>query len=452
MTSGTNERGRVLARYIATAHERVFPPEVLDAARRAFVDYLGVSVGAAFDEPVLPARAVAAQWNAPGGAVVFLGARTQPAMAAFVNGTMTHAADYDDTHPAGAGHPSGPCWSTALALAMDGGADERDALAAFITGFEVMAKLGGGDAPGVGRSLQRRGLHPTSVFGRAGATATACVLLRLDEGQIASALGIAATSTGGLLSSKGTHGKPYHSGKSALDGILAAQLAANGFEGPHHQYELHGGLLDAFIQDREVAVPPLDFETRWELLGNGFKPYASCRATHASTQAARSVAERVAGRRVMRIRARVHPNALVTAGIRGPRAPLEAKFSVPFCIAMGLRGFRMTPGDFNDDTMARPDLHDIEQVVELEAVDGQPNYRAYLDIELDGGDHVEAVTDVVTGHPLNPMSPQDMQAKFTGLVEPQVGESAAARLFDIAWHIDERGAIAEVGRLLQRDT
>jgi 2-methylcitrate dehydratase PrpD len=90
-----------------------------------------------------------------------MGARTTPALAALANGTMCHAMDYDDTHPGGAGHPSGPCWSTALAMAEHHGAAEGDALAAFITGFEIMARLGGGWVPGVGRSLQRRGFHPT---------------------------------------------------------------------------------------------------------------------------------------------------------------------------------------------------------------------------------------------------------------------------------------------------
>jgi 2-methylcitrate dehydratase PrpD len=89
-----------------------------------------------------------------------------------------------------------------------------------------MAKLGGGGVPGVGRSLQRRGWHPTSVFGRAGAAAVASVLLRLNDTQIRYALGIAATTAGGLVGSFGTHGKPFHAGKAAMDGIMAAQLAA----------------------------------------------------------------------------------------------------------------------------------------------------------------------------------------------------------------------------------
>lgn len=307
---------------------------MLEAARRALVDYLAVAVGACDDAPVKPVRATIRQGNASGNARIVLGGRTTPALAVLANGTMAHAMDYDDTHPGGAGHPGGPCWSTALALTEHAGYSEKDAIAAFITGYEVMGELGGGFAPGVGRSLQRRGFHPTSVFGRAGAAAVACVLMRLDATRISHALGNAATTAGGLLGSFGTHGKPFHAGKAAMDGILAAQFAADGYIGGTHLYELEKGLLDAFIQDRKVEVLPLDFEN-WEILTNGFKLFASCRATHASTQAARSLADKIAGRRVSRVHAKVHPNALVTAGRTNPLTPLEGKFSVPFCIAAG---------------------------------------------------------------------------------------------------------------------
>ena len=60
---------------------------------------------------------ISAPGNAAGNARIFLAGQTTPALAAFVNSTMVHAMDYDDVHPMGAGHPSGPCWSTALAIA-----------------------------------------------------------------------------------------------------------------------------------------------------------------------------------------------------------------------------------------------------------------------------------------------------------------------------------------------
>ena len=446
--TSTLTRGKQLTSYIAGGLTREFPPAIIDAAKRALVDFAGVAIGAAEQPVVRATRKVAESWAAAGNAQIFLGGTSTPAVAVLVNATMVHAMDYDDTHPGGAGHPSGPCWSTALALAGHHGHSEQAALAGFITGFEVMARLGGGGPPGVGRSLQRRGLHPTSVFGRAGAAAVACAMLGLDEQQVAHALGIAATTAGGLVGSFGTDSKPFHAGKAAMDGILAAQLAAAGFEAATHLYELRNGLLDAFIQDRVVDVPPLDFDAKWELLGNGFKPFACCRATQASTQAARTLATRVAGKGVARVHARVHPNALVTAGKRNPRTPLEGKFSVPFCIALGLRGYRAVAADFVDATMRDRAVMDILPVVELEAIEGQAPHSAHLDVYLEGGEHLHADTDIVIGHPDNPMSWDDLYTKFEGLVGPVLGNDKTIALFDCLRNFDRAGALAEAMPLL----
>ncbi|MBI4081539.1 MAG: MmgE/PrpD family protein [Candidatus Lambdaproteobacteria bacterium] len=448
LTEQTNPRGRRLAGYVAATARRRFPPEVIEAAKQALVDFMGVAIGAYRDGPAVSVRRAAEAWQARGNAQMLLGPRTAPALAALVNGTMAHCMDYDDTHPGGAGHPSGACWSTALAMAGHHGLSEHDALAGFITGFEVMTRLGGGFAPGVGRSLQRRGFHPTSVFGRAGAAAAACAMLRLDEAQVANALGVAATTAGGLLGSFGTYSKPFHPGKAAMDGILAAQLAAEGFEAATHLFELERGLLDAFIQDRQVEVPPLDFDARWELLQNGFKPFACCRATQPSTQAARSLAAQVGAQKVLRVEAKVHPNALVTAGKLAPKTPLEGKFSVPFCIAIGLSGYRAVAPDFSAATLRDPRVMAIVPVVKLQPVEGQPGHEAHLDVYLADGTHLHADTAIVIGHPDNPMGWDDLHTKFMGLVEPILGPAQGERLYETLRRFERPGTLGEAMALV----
>ena len=442
-------RGQQLSAYIAGTSRRQFPPAILEEAKRALVDFLGVAVGAANEAPVRPVRSVVQAWKACGNARIFLGGRTTPALAALVNGTMAHAMDYDDVNSNHAGHPNGPCWSTALALAEHHGLGEKDAIAGFITGYEVMARLGGGGAPGVGGSLQRRGFHPTSVFGRAGAAAVACAMLGLNETQTAHALGIAATTAGGLVGSFGTHSKPFHAGKAAMDGILAAQLASEGFVSATHLFELEKGLLDAFIQDKVTEVPPLDFDSRWELLRNQYKHFASCRATHASTQAARMLATRVAGKKITKVHARVHTNALVTAGKLNPHTPLEGKFSVPFCIALGLRGYRVVASDFKDETMRDPSVREILPVVQLEGVPGQASHTARLEVVLDGGEQLRAETEIVFGHPDNPMSWDDFHAKFEGVAEPVLGPQKTATLYALAREFEQPGSLQKISDLLK---
>jgi 2-methylcitrate dehydratase PrpD len=432
----TIPRGEQLADYIATARQRALPVALWQAVRRALIDHLGCAIGAIHDPAVRAVHRAAAHWQAHGAARVYLGELTTPALAALVNGTMAHAMDYDDTHPGGAGHPGGPCWSTALALANETPEGHRRVVPAFVTGYEVMARLGGGGPPGVGRSLQRRGFHPTSVVGRVGAAATACVMLGLDHAAVAHALGAAATMTGGLLGSFGTHGKPFHAGKAAMDGILAAQLASEGFLAATDLYEPGQGLLGAFIQDGKAFVPPLDF-TYWELAHNGLKLYASCRATHASIQAARSLAPRIGSRAIRHVCARIHPNGLVTAGRLAPASALEAKFSIPFCIALALRGYTLGVEDFVDTVFADERVTNIVPVVKLEPVDGQPAHEAHLLVELEDGERLQASTEIVRGVPENPISETELGEKFHALTEPVLGKTRALELYRLACAIDE---------------
>ena len=100
--------------------------------------------------------------------------------------------------------------------------------------------MGGGGPQGVGRNLHRRGLHPTSVFGRIGAAVAAAVLMRLTPQQIEYAIGAATTTAGGMVGSFGTHAKPFHGGKAAMDGILAAELAKEGFQSSNKLLEQIG--------------------------------------------------------------------------------------------------------------------------------------------------------------------------------------------------------------------
>ena len=442
-------RGEQLVKYIAGTSRRSYPPEVIEAALQALVDHLGCAVGASNDEAALPARRVVARWKASGNARIYMGGRTTPALAAFANGSMAHAMDYDDTHAGGAGHPSGPCWSAALALAQEHGTAEKETLAAFITGFDVMSKLGGGWMPGVGRSLQRRGWHPTSIFGRVGAAAVGCVIMELDEARIANALGVAATTAAGVVGSFGTHGKPFHAGKAAMDGILSTQLAADGFIAATHLYELEKGLLDVLIQDRQVEAPTLDdFEKKWELLENQFKPFASCRATHSSIQAARSLANQIRGRKVTKVHAKVHPNALVTAGKTAPRTALEGKFSVPFCIALGLNGYRVVWSDFTEKTFRDPAVAKLVPRVTLEAVQDQPPFKAFLEVTLEDGERLHGETQCVMGHPDNPLTWDALREKFDGLVEPVLGAEKTTKLFELGRNFLQPGSIAKISELL----
>ena len=441
----TITRSQQITYYVAGALTREYPAEVLTAAKLALIDTIGCAVGAWDDECVRPVRRMVEGWNAPGKAQIFIGGSTTPAFAALANGTMAHAMDYDDAHQMGAGHISCPCATAALAVAGALGSSGKDTLAAFITAFEVMARIGGGGPQGVGRNLHRRGLHPTSVFGRIGAAVAAGVLMRLTQQQMEYAMGAAATTAGGMVGSFGTHAKPFHGGKAAMDGILAAELAKEGFESSTQLLELQKGLYDVFIQvqDRKVDIPAMDF-SYWEIKRNGFKPYASCRATHASIQSSRKLTALVAGRKITKAHIKVHTNAGIVANNPSPQTPLQHKFSVRYCIAMGLTGYRLVASDFNEKLLQDKKLKEIAAVTEVEVVHDQPQYEAHLTVHVEGeAQPLHADTMVVLGHADNPMSEDEVWGKFDGLVSPVIGADKARTMyallkqFEVAGNIDK---------------
>ena len=166
MPSQTHVNGDATARFIATIKQRAMPPEVIEQAKMCLVDWLGVALGARTEGAAVTVRRMAEAWKASGQAQILMGGATTPALAALVNGTMSHCLDYDDAHTEGAGHISAVNWAAALAMVGHHQQGGQAALTAFIAGFEVMARLGRGGLQGLGRNLQFKGFHPTSVLGR----------------------------------------------------------------------------------------------------------------------------------------------------------------------------------------------------------------------------------------------------------------------------------------------
>ena len=444
MEAQANPIGRTAARFIAAAPERTYAPEVLDIAKRCLVDWMGVTIGG-HGEPLAPMiLRLAASWDTGGRARIVLGPLAAPGVAALVNGTLAHAQDFDDTHPDALGHISAPTWAAVFSLATHHGCSEAEALSAFITGFEVAGRLFG---PGMGAAIQVRGFHPTAVFGRFAATAAACALLRLDEAHTANALGVAATTAGGLIASLGTMSKPFHAGKGAMDGVLAAHLAGEGFEAATHLLDADNGLAGAFVQDRSVRFEATEFSEGLQLKRNAFKPYACCKGTHPTVDAGRALADAVKGQRIERVVLTVNPMHKRIAGKERPQTPLEAKFSLSFCAALGLRGYAASATDFVAERVADPDLRDLEARVAVNPSPDIPTTSVHCEVVLADGRKLEHHVPVARGNPENPLTWDDLHAKFTGLVAPRLGADSEP-LFETLRDFDRPGQLARAERLV----
>jgi 2-methylcitrate dehydratase PrpD len=440
--STESERALLAGRYVAETHRRSHPDDVIDAARLCLADWVAVALGAEDEDAGRIVRETTGRWGSAGNATVIFAGTAAPAVAALANGTLAHCLDFDDTYIPAITHTSAPVWSTVLAIGEHHGADEWDMLRSFVAGFEVVARLG----QGLGQELTARGLHSTGVFGRIGSAAAAAALLRLDASCAAHALATAATQASGLTASFGTMAKPFHAGKAAMDGVLAAELARSGFVAAPATLS-PGGLDKALIQDGVRSFSPLDF-TGWQILNNSFKPYAACHLVHPAVDAARALF--AGGADIRRVRARVSPLAMqITGGASGhPATPLAAKFDLRYCIGLGLAGQPVSAADFAEPWRPLPAALEAARRVDVAADATMGFAAAALDVEFGDGRKETLRVEPAKGHPGNPMRWADMWPKFEALAAPVLA-GEASKLFEIIRTFAAGGSLAGLTAMLR---
>jgi 2-methylcitrate dehydratase PrpD len=437
------KNAEAVAEFIKKAQTTDFPPEVIGAAKRALTDWFCVSIGGSEEPVTLYTAKAAASWAGPGQAFLLSGGQTTPAAAAMINGTAGHALDYDDTHVRSVTHIGSPTIAAAMALASHRGLEEGEVLAAIIAGYETAARIG----RGLGQPTNMRGFHATGIFGSFGATAAAAVLAKLSPNAVKNALGLTATQASGLTASFGSMAKPFHAGKAAFNGVLAAEMAAAGFEARTNLIEPKSGLDQALFPDGSHHIAELNFSDGWEINQNTFKPYAACLLTHAVIDGARSLAKATDSREIKQIRLYVGEPAIRLAGIQQPETPLQGKFSLAFCVALGLGGYGASESDFAMARISDPNLRRVMGRVQLVPETSLADTSSRVEVEFIDGKNLVAEVPVALGNPENPMSDKDMWNKFEPLVRPKLGPNTE-KLFDCLSSFEGHGSMSRAVSLI----
>lgn len=415
-----------------------------EVATRCLVDWFGVTL-AGSPEPVAQAVALYAGVSELQAPLICCGPDAEPA--ALVNGAAAHALDFDDTHIPTDSHFSAVLWSALFAMADTEKHSGEDLLRAFTIGYEVAAKLAGRR---MGFSLQFRWFHPSAVLGRIAASAAAAALLRLESDEAAHSVALSLTMAGGLRASSGGMGKPLQVGCAARDGGAAAKMAGAGVQGSFALLEPDGGFAKAFVQDGYATIVALDegeLGQDWAVLKTSFKPYACLHGIHPSIDAARMVAEAVDPADITAIRAFVAPGVKQVGRYAEPQTPLEAKFSVAFCTAMALAGHKVTASDFTPETLANPALRRLCTLVDVVPEKGRKMLDSAVEVTLSDGRTARGETALSRGHPGNPMSWEELEAKYFDLAEPVLGTKATL-LLTLLHGLEEPEALRQIQQLL----
>jgi 2-methylcitrate dehydratase PrpD len=270
---GTTE---TLATWIVGTSYEDIPAAAYEQAKKSILDYLGTTIqGSTTELGRMILDYTQEQGGNPQARVIATDIRTSSTNAAFANGTMGHAEDFDDLGGVG-GHPAVTLTSTALALAEEFHLSGRDVLQAWAIGYEVGTRLSANLHPD-------RDWHPTAIFGTMASAVVASKLLGLDAHRTRMALGIAGSEAAGLRRNFGTMTKPFHPGNAARSGIVAAKLASRGFTADPDIIEGRQGYADNFggVKCNVPAVSKFlgDF---YYLASEGtrIKPWPCCGGNH----------------------------------------------------------------------------------------------------------------------------------------------------------------------------
>jgi len=328
-----------LVSFVVSTDFTAIPKAAIKAAKMAILDCLGCILAGSVEPVGHLLRGAIEEWGGqPQAGVIGAGFRTSAPWAALANGTTGHALDYDDVHWGYIGHPSVTLLPPALAMAELQGSSGADLITAYVLGLEIAGRIGSG----ITRAHYERGWHATSTLGNLGAAVAAAKVLQLDQERMQRAVGLAASLASGLRENFGTMTKPFHAGSAAQNGVIAAMLAQKGFTADPNIIEGPLGFCQVLCGEGEYEPDKMvqGMGRSFQILDPGIdlKRYPCCASTHQALDAILSLVEEhdIAAENVESVDCTVPylvPQILIH---HRPMTPLQAKFSMEYCLAVAL--------------------------------------------------------------------------------------------------------------------
>jgi 2-methylcitrate dehydratase PrpD len=376
--------------------------------------------------------------------------------AAFANGTMAHACDFDDSSFTMWGHATAPALPAILAVAEMRDASGSAVLGALTVSLEVEKALGLASQP----AHYKLGWHPTGTLGVFGAAAGATKVMDLDRTATTAALGIAASRAAGVRANVGTMTKPLHVGFAAQDGVIAASLASAGvtasiraLEGPNGFFEVYApGTEDVGWIAQRLGNP-------FEIVSPGlvYKLYPCCADLHASIDAILDLRQEhlLGPHRVRRIRCGITPLAADNAPYHDPKTPLEAKFSQEYVLAAALVRGRLGLKEFTPDTLHDPWIRDVLTRVEVYVapeLSGPDSVEfaspAVVDVETTEGRRMRKLVRHVRGRASRALTANELEDKFAACTEALLTPSVVRRVIETVRDLDALPSIRPLMKIL----
>jgi 2-methylcitrate dehydratase PrpD len=417
------------------------PDEVAHHAKRAFLDWLSALYPGTRTAPCL-------QLLGAHGAELGSGASSLPgcattafaATAAWINGSVSHAVEFDDIFRDAIYHPGCPTIAAALALAEEGDASGQALLNAIVVGYEISTRIGAAVQPS-----HYRYFHTTGTVGCFGSAAAAAALCAPGDAQtMLHALATAGTLASGLQQAfrSDAMSKALHAGHAAEVGVRAGQGAAHGITGVPDILEGKVGFGAALAEDPDWAAAVDGLGQRYNILSITQKSHGCCGHTFAAIDAA--LALRRQGLRaddIASLRVDAYQTALDVTGNFAPATAFEAKFSLPYVVAHALVHGSVRLDAFGAERLRDAQVRQLMQRLELRADPafsaGFPAMRAArLLVTTTGGQVLEHHSPYRKGDPESPLSDADLNDKFDELAGPVLGGTRVRALREAVWRLE----------------
>lgn len=443
------EYTKQLADYVLHVRYADIPANVIELAKKHFLDCVGSGLAEAATDRSEIVRRYFRSIGATGPCrTLGRGDKRTVDNAAFANGILCHTICFDDSGPS---HPSVTVVPSLLAMAEQYHFSGKEILAAQVMGYEVFQRLNAVTAEAW--EMRKRGWHPTGFFGSVSGAAQCAKLLKLDTETTQRAMGIAASLGGGLSQNIGNMGMGLHAGNASRNGVVAAHLAQQGFTADPQPLEGRFGLMDALCGPGTYDISALTAH-----LGEGFalenpgitiKPYPNCWAHHKVLQAVLELRQlhHILPQDVDHVEVDVQDDKPTYRYLR-PKTDLEARYSLPYGIALALLDGELTLEQYAPDRLtSQATLDMMDRIVPTPGA--TPEAQQTVTIVLKDGTRLQKRVLYSKGHPHHdPLTLDEVKEKYrvcAGLLLPpsQVEESMEAIL-----NLENAGDVSKIMDLL----
>ena len=439
------EMEKQLSEYIAAARFEDLPVEVTDIVKNQVLGVLGTAIAGAKQEGCEILVNKIKEWGGKEEATLFLyGGKVPTYNAVFANCLMARALDFDDAMSPG--FHAGAC-SVPSALAVSeriGGKSGKEFLTALAVGTEVGARLNL-------EEWQYDGFDPTGFCGTFAVAAIASKLGGLNAKQTLHALALAFTRGAGSVQSNidGALSARLIQGFSSREGILCAELAAEGVTGPENFVGGVWGYAHLYGKDRgDTLAGVKNLGSSFELLKTMFKKYPSCAGTFASTDAILALREEsgLEPEMIDRIDINVTPYLFKMVGHPfriGDTPRVNAQFSIQYCVANALLRGQPKLQHFDATRIVEPGIAQLVKKIFISAdseLEKKGHTAAQMRLKTKNGDVYDKTISVASGFPGNSLTQDDHIMRFwdcIGYAHEYYNKENGNKLFELVNRLEQ---------------